>query len=166
MRIFLVVLLTLVPFLCFGEVTSVYYLNGIGSSKDTVKTARNLIKYRNTSGSNPISEIYSDEFQFKYIYNDSKGLKKDIVEVINQKNFETGGLTVDELLSLIELLDYPYKSAIFNSLVWHGRGTQRYIAQTCNHTSQIIATIKAILKFSQVSGHMFRINMPISSCQS
>lgn len=97
--------------LAASEKTVIYFVNGIGVTEDAaVKSLRN-IKYRYTS-KYILSDIFGDEYEFANAYNNSRGLRDDIVEVINQKNFETGGLTVEELIKYAKYSKSVAKAAI------------------------------------------------------
>ncbi len=87
------------------KTTHVYFANGVNTSEDEAKENAKRLLYAYTRKSTPtiIEEFPSQNFKFLYAYNESRGLMKDLLETINQKVDETGGLTAGEILNLIDL---------------------------------------------------------------
>ncbi len=100
--------------------TYIYYGNGITTTRPIAGTAESKIR---EYYSRILKEKYpNDNFEFGLSYNYSRGLVKDILEVINQKVDETGGLTAEELLDLIQLSEEAALIVIKNLSTASGGG--------------------------------------------
>lgn len=85
------------------KTTQVYFGNGVNNTLAEARFSRNALVYAYLV-KNDIRSNYPDEkFKFFLAYNYSRGFVKDILEVINQKVDETGGLTATEILFLLKL---------------------------------------------------------------
>lgn len=83
--------------------TQIYFGNGVNTSLAEARLSRNSLVYAYRVN-NDIEQTYPDEeFAFILAYNRSRGLVLDLLETINQKVDETGGLTAGQILFLMKL---------------------------------------------------------------
>lgn len=93
------------PSFCVSEnkTTNIYFGNGVGNSLREAYLSKQMLASaylvkKDIRTSNP-----GESFNFTLAYNLSRGHAEDVIEVINQKVEETGGLTSPEILSLMRL---------------------------------------------------------------
>lgn len=99
----------------------IYFGNGINNTlAEANLSKREIIK----AYSPDLNKNYPDQkFQFCVAYNYSRGFEKDVIEVLNQKADETGGLTAVQLLELIKLKKEQAKKIIELLSLVSGKGS-------------------------------------------
>lgn len=104
------------------KTTHIYFGNGVGNTLLEAKFSRNALVYAYLIR-NDIRNTYPEEkFQFLVAYNDTRGFVRDVIEVINQKVDETGGLTAKEILEFVKLSKKAALIAIRNLSTGSGAG--------------------------------------------
>lgn len=87
----------------FENKTHIYYGNGVNNTLAEANFSKNSLFYAYMIKNNIRNEFPEEEFKYFVAYNASRGAVKDIIEVINQKVDETGGLTASEILYLMKM---------------------------------------------------------------
>ena len=85
------------------KTTQIYFGNGVNNTIAEARFSRNTLVHAYLTKHDIRQDYPGEKFNFVLAYNYSRGFVKDIIEVINQKVDETGGLTATEMLYLIQL---------------------------------------------------------------
>ena len=85
------------------DTTHIYYGNGVDNTLMEAQFSRNTLVYAYFIKYNIRNDFPNQKFKFLVAYNFSRGAVLDIIETINQKVDETGGLTAEEILYLMKL---------------------------------------------------------------